>query len=160
MTRKKPWNRVNLPVYSISSKGPGGFNMNIITYTVPVSMKPKRLICAVYHGSQTLDNIRREKQAVLQLLHEDQYRLVDKLGKRSGKNTDKLTALNKRNLCTEWKGFPVLTGALAWMELKVLDEMEGGDHRLFLCEVQAWKNNSEGEPLTLDMLRKKNIIRG
>lgn len=160
MTRKKPWNRVNLPVYSISSKGTDGFNMNIITYTVPVSMKPKRLICAVYHGSQTLENIRKEKHVVLQLLQESQYRLVGMLGKRSGKKIDKLTALHKRNLCTEWKGFPVLSGALAWMELKVLDEMEGGDHRLFLCEVLAWKNNTDGDPLTLDLLREKKIIRG
>ena len=40
--RKRPWNRVNLPVYSISSKAGDNNNMHIITYALQISMKPKK----------------------------------------------------------------------------------------------------------------------
>ncbi len=86
MIRKKPWNRVNLPVYSVSSKTADNSNMHIITYASQVSMQPKRFICGIYRGTQTLLNIEPSGEFVLQLLADIQYRLVDLLGKKSGKN--------------------------------------------------------------------------
>ena len=77
MIRKKPWNRVNLPVYSISSKSAENNNMHIITYTSQISMQPKRFICGIYHGTQTLINVEKSGEFVLQLLADNQYRLVD-----------------------------------------------------------------------------------
>ena len=96
MIRKKPWNRVNLPVYSISSKNIDAHSMHIITYTTQISMEPKRFICCIYHGTQTLLNVEASGEFVLQLLAENQYRLVDLLGKKSGKKIDKIGRLQKR----------------------------------------------------------------
>ena len=79
MTRKKPWNRVNLPVYSISSKGNDSANMHMITYASQVSMKPKRFICGIYENTMTLENIEASGEFVLQLLADKQYRLMDLL---------------------------------------------------------------------------------
>jgi flavin reductase (DIM6/NTAB) family NADH-FMN oxidoreductase RutF len=157
--RKKPWNRVNLPVYSVSSQANGKANMHIITYATQISMQPKRYILGIYNGTQTLENINSNPEIVLQLLAEDQYRLVDLLGKKSGKNIDKIVRLQKRKELTEWNGFPVLQHCLAVMHLKVISQFEGGDHQCFLCDVMAYKNLSEGEPLTLDTLRLKKMIR-
>ena len=97
MTRKKPWNRVNLPVYSVSSQTIENRNMHIITYASQISMQPKRFICGIYHGTQTLINIETSGEFVLQLLANTQYRLVDLLGKKSGKTIDKISRLQKRN---------------------------------------------------------------
>jgi flavin reductase (DIM6/NTAB) family NADH-FMN oxidoreductase RutF len=157
--RKKPWNRVNLPVYSISSKSAFNENMHIITYASQISMQPKRFICGVYEGTQTLQNIESTGEFVLQLLHASQYRLVNLLGKKSGKTIDKMSLLKKRNELTEWNGYFILKNCLAVMHLKVINRFEGGDHKGFVCDVIAYKNLNEGTALTLDELRKHKIIR-
>lgn len=99
--RKKPWNRVNIPVYSISSKAGDNANMHIIIYANSISMKPKRYTCGIYHGTQTLENVEANGEFILQLLASDQYRLVELLGKRSGKKIDKIARLQKRNELVE-----------------------------------------------------------
>lgn len=159
MIRKKPWNRVNLPVYSISSKSDDAHNMHIITYASQISMQPKRFICGIYHGTQTLINIEVSGEFVLQLLADTQYRLVDLLGKKSGKNINKIDRLQKRNELMDWNNFHVLKNCLAVMQLKVISSLEGGDHKGFLCDVVAYKNLNEGNVLTLDTLREKKLIR-
>ena len=156
--KKKPWNRVDLPVYSISSKGAEFDNMNIVTYATAVSMKPKRFICAVYKNTKTLENVRLNGQFVLQILSYSQYALVRLLGKQSGNKINKIEKLSKSNLLSEWKGFNVLKEALAVMEMKVIHEMDGGDHVCFLCDVVAYKNLNEGKELTLHILSEKKII--
>lgn len=157
-TRKKPWNRVNLPVYSVSSLG-NTPNMHICTYVSAVSMQPKRIMVALYHGTQTLENVEKDGQFVLQLLGEGQYNLVNLLGKQSGKKVDKIGRLMKRNLLEEFEGYPVLQEALAVMLLKVVNVMDAGDHVMFLCDVAAYKNKNEGTALTTAVLNQKGIIR-
>ncbi len=153
----RPWNRVNAPVYSICSKG-DAFNMNITTYVTPVSMQPKRYICGIYHGTQTIHNVQAETQFVLQLLNSSQYNLVNLLGRHTGRNTDKIGRLHKRALLTNWRGFPVLKDALALIELNIINRMEAGDHVAFLCDVTGYKNLSGGTALTLQDLRDRKII--
>lgn len=156
--RKKPWNRVNLPVYSVSSRGQKP-NMHICTYVSAVSMQPKRIMVALYQGTQTLENVAADGEMVLQLLAAEQYALVNLLGKQSGKKIDKISRLQKRGMLMEWEGYPVLQNALALMKLSVCNQMEGGDHRLYLCNVVAYKNLNPGETLTTSILNEKGIIR-
>jgi flavin reductase (DIM6/NTAB) family NADH-FMN oxidoreductase RutF len=162
MSRKKPWNRINLPVYSISSKDlNGNANMHIITYAQAVSMQPKQFICAIYYGTKTLELVEANPHFVLQLLSAEQYRLVDLLGKKSGNVINKIERLKKRNLLTEWNGFYILKDALAVMEMKaeaLISKGEQTDHKLFLCDVIAYKNMNTKEALTLDILREKKCL--
>jgi flavin reductase (DIM6/NTAB) family NADH-FMN oxidoreductase RutF len=156
--RKKPWNRPDQPIYSICSKGTKGFNMNIVSYVTPVSMKPKRYLVAIYDGTQTLENVKQDPHFVLQLLADEQYALVRLLGKKSGKNADKIGMLQKKKLIQDWKGFPVLTDALAFVELKTIQVFSGGDHQCFLCDVISYKNQNDGKELGLHTLGKHKII--
>jgi flavin reductase (DIM6/NTAB) family NADH-FMN oxidoreductase RutF len=121
---KRPWNRVNLSVYSISSTdGTGNHNMHIITYATAISMQPKRFVCGIYQGTQTLNNVQANPHFILQLLAATQYRLVDLLGKKSGKSVDKIARLEKRKELMEWNGFKILKNCLAVMEMKVIAEL-------------------------------------
>lgn len=156
---KRPWNRVNLPVYSISSKAGDNENMHIITYASQISMQPKRFVCGIYNGTQTLENVIQQGEFILQLLSATQYRLIDLLGKKSGKQIDKISRLKKRNEILEWNGYSILKSCLAVMQLKVISTFEGGDHQGFLCDVVAYKNLNEGDVLTLDVLRAHKLIR-
>ncbi len=156
---KKPWNRINLPVYSISSRAGAEENMHICTYVSAVSMQPKRMMVAIYHNTKTLELAEKNPHFVLQLLAAHQYNLVNQLGKQSGHRVPKIQRLQKRQLLSQWNGFTILKDALAVMELKVINQMEGGDHRMYLCDVIAYKNLHEGIALTIDDLREKNIVR-
>ena len=159
MTGKKPWNRVNLPVYSISSKANGNSNMHIITYATAISMQPKRFVCGIYDGTKTLENVVATNEFVLQLLSAAQYRLVDLLGKKSGNQIDKIARLAKRDELIEWNGYQVLKNCLAVMQMKVVNQFDGGDHDCFLCDVVAYKNLNAGETLSLNTLREHKMIR-
>jgi flavin reductase (DIM6/NTAB) family NADH-FMN oxidoreductase RutF len=131
----------------------------MITYVTAISMNPKRFICAIYYNTQTLSNIEASGEFVLQVLSDQQYKLVDLLGRKSGKTTDKIRILNKRKELTTWKDFNVLSNCLAVMHLKVLQGFDAGDHKCFLCELVSYKNLNDGNALSLDDLRKRKLIR-
>jgi flavin reductase (DIM6/NTAB) family NADH-FMN oxidoreductase RutF len=156
MIRKKPWNRVNLPVYSVASTDGIQHNMNICTYATAVSMQPKRFAIAIYENTKTLENVQRRGHFILQILAASQVDLVNRLSKYSGKKKDKLKTMG--HLLEDYKGFKVLSEALAVIEMKVVRMDNAGDHFLALCDVMSYKNLNEGEELTLDHLRAKGLI--
>jgi flavin reductase (DIM6/NTAB) family NADH-FMN oxidoreductase RutF len=158
--RKKPWNRTNQPVYSICSGKGDTFNMHIISYVTPISMQPKQYVVGIYHGTKTLELIEKNPVFILQLLDEKQSNLIPLLGKQSGHAINKIERLRKRKLLSEWNDYPILKDALSVIQLKASATIEGGDHKVFLCDVLDYKNINEGTPLTLDYLREKKIIRG
>jgi flavin reductase (DIM6/NTAB) family NADH-FMN oxidoreductase RutF len=157
---KRPWNRVDLPVYSISSKYRNENNLNICTYVAGASMSPKRMTVAIYKGTKTLELAEKEKSIVAQLLSKKQIGLVKHLGFKSGFSCDKISSLAKKEKLTEWKNFKVLKEALAYVLLQERNKMDAGDHILFLYDVVGFYNNLEGEELTLNELRNKKLIRG
>lgn len=154
--RKKPWNRVDQPVYSISSLANGKANMNICSYVTPVSMHPKRFIVAIYKDTLTLSIIKNHPHFVLQYLAQEQSKLVQLLGKKSGYHIDKINMI-KEPLDT-FQDFTILANCLAVVKLTVLEWIDGGDHWCVLCDAVAYKNLNEGKPLTLDYLRERKII--
>jgi flavin reductase (DIM6/NTAB) family NADH-FMN oxidoreductase RutF len=55
---RRPWNRVNQQVYSLSTcDSKGNINMNIVTYATPATLKPKSYVIAVYRGTKTHSNL-------------------------------------------------------------------------------------------------------
>ena len=158
--RKKPWNRTDQPVYSISSKIGDQYNMHIATYVTPISMQPKQYVVGIYEGTRTLELVEQQPVFVLQLLAAHQYNLVNLLGKQSGHQIDKVQRLQKRKLLDQWKDFFILKDALSVVLLQGQKLIESnGDHRIYVCDVIAWKNLNQGDVLTLDYLREKKMIR-
>lgn len=156
--RRKLWNRVNWPVWSLATTSPDGkHNMNICTYVVPVSMNPKGFMVALYDDTQTLSNVEKTKCGVLQLLSEDQAKLVKRFGTVSGKEKDKLARL--KDELTEVNGQQVLQECLGYAELKFIKLYPGGDHILGYAELVSSKNINLGEPLTTHYLKEHKIIR-
>ncbi len=155
---QRPWNLINLPVYSLATYSNETVNMNICTYVSAVSMKPKRYIVAVDPLTHTYQNLIKHPHAVLQLLGKDHWTLVNTLGKKSGKNYSKESYLEKKKWLTEWQSKKVLANCAGWVELKVLSHHDVGDHRLFVMDVHQFKTNHT-HVLTLDDLRKKKLIR-
>ena len=156
---KRPWNIIDLPVYSLLSNDiNGNINMNICTYVSAVSMKPKIYSIAIDFKTKTYDNLISCDRVVLQLLSKKNISLVRTLGKKSGKKIDKNNYLKKKKLFN-WKGYEVLEDVCALVELVKSEEIKiNGDHHIFLFNAVAYKSYSDKDILTTKDLIEKKII--
>jgi flavin reductase (DIM6/NTAB) family NADH-FMN oxidoreductase RutF len=67
--------------------------------------------------------------------------------------------LDKNNALFTWKSFKVLRNANAYLELKVIKNLNiGGDHELFIFEIISSKTISEKNILTFQELIRQDII--
>ena len=82
--------------------------MKIVIDAMAISRQPKRFIGGLYQGPQTMENIQSDPHFVLQLPATNQYRLVDLLGNRSGRNIDKAAMLEKRGCFDGLERLPCL----------------------------------------------------
>jgi flavin reductase (DIM6/NTAB) family NADH-FMN oxidoreductase RutF len=153
---RKPWNATNHAVYSLATVS----NMNICTYVTAISMQPKMYAIAIYKNTKTLSNMQQQNFAVLQILQEQQAKLVNVLGKKSGTNYDKINYLHKKNELDYYYNIPVLKNCCAWIYLqKDLCIQSQADHDVYLFKVLAYKQFTEANILTQHYLRDQKIIR-
>jgi len=156
---KRPWNIVDMPVYSLATYQAGVVNMNICTYVSAVSMKPKLFMLAIDYQTKTYENLEKSETAVLQVLHEDHASLIKLLGKSSGKKVDKSGKLKDRKHLIEWNGYEVLEGACGYLALKLKERANiGGDHELFYFDVMKSTTKREDGILMFQDLVRKGII--
>jgi flavin reductase (DIM6/NTAB) family NADH-FMN oxidoreductase RutF len=155
---KRPWNLINLPVYSLATYNGPTVNMNICTYVSAVSMKPKRYMVAVYHHTQTLHNLLTSKTVVLQLLSKRHLPLVNVLGKKNGLQYNKESYLTKRKLLETWDNKKVLIGCAGLIEMEKKWSKDAGDHTMMLFDVNRYRV-SHSDVLMLDDLRKTRLIK-
>ena len=155
--KKRPWNRINLPVYSVSTTDENGkCNMNICTYATQISMHPKRFAVAVYPNTKTFENIQTSSRFLLQILSTDNIHQARLLGKQSGLKIDKHRRLT--HLLSIHQGLYFLNNVLGFVELEVEEWKNVGDHFLALCNVISYKNVAPGENLSLYNLRQSGIV--
>jgi flavin reductase (DIM6/NTAB) family NADH-FMN oxidoreductase RutF len=154
---QKPWNRINVPVYSLASYDGDQWNMNICTYVTPVSMKPKIYAVGVYRDTKTLEVVEKTDTCVLQLLSPKQLDLVNLLGKKSGHSTNKMKVLAKRDEVEQWHGYTVLKDTAARLLVRKQDAKQTGDHLVVFFAVEKHQSLPHSI-LTLDHLRKAGLI--
>jgi len=90
---------LSAPVFSLATiNDDGSTNMNILTYAVPVGIRPSRKwIISLYQGTLSHENFAKRRKGVLQLLRRRHMPLVDILGKQSGRTGD----VDKMKQCAE-----------------------------------------------------------
>ncbi len=87
---KRPWNIIDLPIYSLQTTDKkGSINMNICTYVTAISIKPKMYSIAIDYNTKTFENLENSSEAILQILSFDNMKLVRNLGKKSGYKLNK-----------------------------------------------------------------------
>ena len=155
---KRPWNIVDVPVYSLATYKADKVNMNICTYVMPVSMKPKKYAIALTPDCLTYENLGSDSVCALQLLNKSQAPLVKPLGKKSGRKTNKDLYLRQKGLFTTFRGYEVLDDCSALILLKYASENHiEGDHVLLHFDVLHAKTLSE-DILTFQYLIAQGII--
>ncbi len=148
----------NYDVHSITTIHEENSNANIATWVMQTAMGGKMVCVALYKVDYTIELVRASKILNINLLHTGQTSLINKLGRRSGKDSDKLKTLKFE---FDNRGCPFLTEAIGYIQCKVLHSTDAGDHELFVCEVQKQVVlNPEKEVMTNNFLREKGLVRG
>lgn len=102
------------------------------SWTVPVSFKPKLVSISIAPERYTHDLVKDSGKFGLCLLAEDQKELAEYAGSCSGRDADKFEKIPKFYGKLE---IPLVEGAAACLECKVVDAAEEGDHTVFTGEV-------------------------
>ena len=91
---RRPWNLNDTCIYSLATYHNEQVNMNICTYVIPISMKPKWYAIAIYNNTKSLQNMQNSQYCVLQYLQVSQYNLVNHLVTELGQMANQTKASN------------------------------------------------------------------
>jgi flavin reductase (DIM6/NTAB) family NADH-FMN oxidoreductase RutF len=115
---------------------------------------------AIYHHTKTLENIKQNPTAILQLLTTRHVDIVKVCGKQSGHSTDKIKAVAKKHPLMTVASLACLEDCAGYMVVEFVDLLEvGGDHVLAVAKVLESKNLSDEALLTTGWLKAQKIIR-
>ena len=113
------------------SNGKGGIEGFTASAFSALSLDPPLVLVCLDYDSECYEPLRLEKRFAVHILAEDQSELAWTFANRDlDKSRQADWQLNER-------GYPVLKQALAVIECKLFKEHEGGDHAIFIGEVEA-----------------------
>jgi flavin reductase (DIM6/NTAB) family NADH-FMN oxidoreductase RutF len=149
----------NYDVQAVTVATPDGRkNANIVTWAMQVAMGGKMIGVALYKIDYTLELVRQAGRFNLNLLAQDQTRMIQRLGRQSGRDTDKFQKLPH---ALDEHGCPYLTEAIGYVQCRVLSFTDAGDHLLVVAEVDGQRVlHPEKTVLTHHYLREKKLVRG
>jgi flavin reductase (DIM6/NTAB) family NADH-FMN oxidoreductase RutF len=126
----------------ITSKGPDGVNRGLTASAFSsVSLDPRLCLVCVDNRSESITAIRESGAFVVNILSSDQEEISRRF---ASKLPDKFEGIAYRP--GPETGAPILDGVLAWIECKVYNAVDGGDHAIFVGEIADGTAN-EGTPL-------------
>ncbi len=149
----------NYDIHSITTATPDGRrNANIAMWLTQTAMGGKMLCVALDKTDYTLELVEESELLNVNLLAESQTKLIAKLGRKSGRDTDKFKNLPH---ALDARGCPYLTEAVGYVQCKVTSYADGGDHTIVICEVlKQVVLNPELPVMTHHFLREKGLVRG
>ena len=128
-------------------------------WLMQVSFKPRLVACSFENDATTLKNIRATNVFSVNVLPDDQKRLVaafaqpqsaakikGRTAEASARVYDKLRDVPHSR--GEQTGCPILDAALAWLECRAEQFVSAGDHTIVVGRVLGGAVLREGEPLT------------
>jgi flavin reductase (DIM6/NTAB) family NADH-FMN oxidoreductase RutF len=130
----------------VTSAHKGRHDGCFISYIAPCSMSPFRLLVMTSHETLTNQLVEQSRVVAVHPIARGQENLVLLFGRTSGRQEDKFASLTWRPGQT---GAPILSGGLGYIEGRVIDSMDCGDHTARLVEpVFVELRDSNAVPLT------------
>jgi flavin reductase (DIM6/NTAB) family NADH-FMN oxidoreductase RutF len=127
----------------VTCRRPGGIHGMTASSFCSLSLEPPLLLVCIDRRNRTHDYIREQGSFGVHLLGSDMTDLSDRCAGFLGEEGHWLQDVEFH---TEVTGAPVLDRALAWMDCSVWQIHDGGDHSIYVGEIQA-AGEAEGSPL-------------
>jgi flavin reductase (DIM6/NTAB) family NADH-FMN oxidoreductase RutF len=138
--------QISYGLYVIGSMNGDEVNGMTANWLTQCSFEPRMVALAVEAESHTMANIRASKVFSVNLIAEDDTRLIEQFVEPQERAGNKLGGIDFR---TGQTGCPILEQALAWIECEVVQLVMTGDHELVIGRVVDGGENRDGDPLTL-----------
>jgi flavin reductase (DIM6/NTAB) family NADH-FMN oxidoreductase RutF len=120
----------------------GNFHAITINSLTSVSLEPTLLLICLDQGSRTLPLAAESGVFNINILREDQEHISRLFASKSASH-----ALSDVDFELGALGAPLIGGCLAYLQCRVVDQMEAGDHTILLAEVVHAEMGDEGPPL-------------
>jgi len=125
--KKKVLQMIPYGAYVVGTKtGDGADHLMFGTWLMQTSFKPPLVAFALSEDSRTLANVRASKSFAVSFLEDGMQEIAEQIVEGSFKEvkTERTPS-----------GLPVVAGSAAWIECRVQDILEKGDHHVTLAEV-------------------------
>jgi flavin reductase (DIM6/NTAB) family NADH-FMN oxidoreductase RutF/rubredoxin len=134
-------------LYLVSSKKGEQFNGQIANTVIQVCSEPVKLAVAINKNNYTHECITESKAFTVSILAKDTpLSFIGDFGFKCGRDVDKFQNINYK--ISDSKLPIVLDHALAYLETKVVNQVDVGTHTLFIGELVDAAVLQEGEPMT------------
>ncbi len=134
-------------LYVICSKKGNKFNGQIANTVFQVCSEPPTIAVAINRQNLTNSFISESKVFTVSIISQDTpLSFIGSFGFRSGRDVDKFKGINYK--LGETRAPIVLDNTLAYLEAKVISQIEVGTHTIFVGEIVAADVLKEGEPMT------------
>ncbi len=122
---------------------------NIITvdWHMPASFKPALYAISVGKDRFSLDIIRSSKCFVINFMDYEQKDSAMICGRTSGVHSDKFHKTGLKKIESEKIDCPRIEKALAYLECEVINEVEAGDHIIFVSRIIGGEQIDDGKRL-------------
>lgn len=126
-------------------------NTNVMTvgWTTPVSFKPPILMVSIAPERFTHKLLIEAGEFGVSILADDQKKLSTAAGTASGAHVNKLAGGGFETIEPEIIRAPLIAGARAWYECRLLSHHRVGDHTAFFGEVLRAEADEGKKPLVL-----------
>ena len=132
-------------VYILSSINEGEYCVSTITWVSQASFEPPMISVCIKRNSASYEIVKKRGEFILHLLGDNQKELASTFFKPTVFENEKL---NGEEFSLE-NNLPLLKDVPAYIQCKVVEILENGDHPLFLAEVVDAKINNDSNPLEL-----------
>ncbi len=148
--------RLNTTGCIVTSAFEGQSDGCFISYVVPCSMNPPRLLVLTSHETLTNNLVERSGFLAVHPVARGQETWMLLFGSTSGREVDKLASLRWKTGIT---GAPILDDALGYIEGHVIASMDCGDHTARLVEpVAAGLRDADAVPITTFELFARGLL--
>ena len=137
--------RLPAGVVVVSARTGDEFRALTASSLVSISLEPPMVLVGLERQSQTRAAILQTRAFNVSLLTRSQEFIADRLAGRAPAIDSKWSSLPHR---LGANGIPLVEGAAAWLECRVVQTHTAGDHDVFIGEVDA-AGTGEGDPLIL-----------
>ena len=139
--------KLSYGLYVISSRKGDKLNAQIANTVVQVSSQPPTISVCINKENLTHEFIRDSKVFTVSILSQDTpLSFIGRFGFKSGRDIDKLEGVNHK--IGESHAPIVLDHTLAYLEAKVIKDVDAGTHTIFIGELVGAEVLRDGEPMT------------
>jgi flavin reductase (DIM6/NTAB) family NADH-FMN oxidoreductase RutF len=128
----------------VTTRRPGGIHGMTASSFCSVSLDPPLVLVCVDRRNRTHSHLVEQGAFCAHILAEGQAELSQRCAGRMGEQGNELHGVPHREGKT---GAPILEGCLAYLECRVLYAHDGGDHTIFVGQIEDSGVNEDAHPL-------------